>query len=34
VLSLLLAGKGLDHTHIQGIRIGAGRLVVDTMKWR
>jgi hypothetical protein len=34
VMSVLLAGDGLDHDLIEGLRIATGRLIVDTMRWR
>jgi hypothetical protein len=34
VMSVLLAADGLDHGLVQGLRIAAGRLIVDTMRWR
>ena len=34
VLSVLLAAEGLDHDLVEGLRIAAGRLIVDTMRWR
>ncbi len=33
VMSVLLAGDGLDHDLVQGLRIVGGRLIVDTMRW-
>ncbi len=34
VMSVLLAADGLDHDLVEGLRIAAGRLIVDTMRWR
>ncbi len=34
VMSVLLAADGLDHELVEGLRIAAGRLIVDTMRWR
>ena len=33
VMSVLFAGDGLDHDLVEGLRIAAGRLIVDTMRW-
>jgi hypothetical protein len=33
VMSVLLAADGLDHDLVEGLRIAAGRLIVDTMRW-
>jgi hypothetical protein len=34
VMSVLLAGDGLDHDLIEGLRIATARLIVDTMRWQ
>ena len=33
VMSVLLAADGLEHDLVEGLRIAAGRLIVDTMRW-